>query len=72
MEVTDVHVTVSIDAALDSLVAQLAEHGGPKRVQLDRWFEPDVIAYSVELPDRFIAGRAVFDGLRARGYAEVT
>jgi hypothetical protein len=62
----------AIDALLDKFVAKLAEHGGPKRVQLDPHFEPDVIAYWVELPDRLIAGRAAFDGLRARGYAEAT
>jgi len=50
-------------------VAEIAP--GPVRVQLERWFEPEVIAFSRATPDRIYAGQIAFDALRARGFEEV-
>ena len=49
-------------------VAPLLIH---RRVQLVPEFAPDHIAFMASLPDRFLAGQVVYDGLVAGGFEPV-
>lgn len=62
--------TRAMDARLRAFAHAFARHAtrNPPLVQLVAEFEPHVVAFWREYPDRLLCGRVAFDELRAKGF----